>query len=191
MVRARSASGLAFASASGRKNPRSILSLCATRTLGPEVRGNIMASLSVVVHALAMFTVNDEDAAAIRAAFERGGEFAAAVELRRRFPLIEDNAQARTHARIIAGWQPVSVPLHPAKPPGTRSRRMTWHVIYEGQNGQVESRAARSRDLAIQMACELSQQSCAVHRAIGPDGATIERAELEALYDEGRFPALR
>jgi len=64
-----------------------------------------------------MFTVNDEDAAAIRAAFERGGEFAAAVELRRRFPLIEDNAQARTHARIIAGWQPLSVPLPPGKTP--------------------------------------------------------------------------
>src|SRR5271166_6273346 len=39
-----------------------------------------------------MFTVNDEDAAAIRAAFRQGGEFAAAVELRRRFPLIKDNA---------------------------------------------------------------------------------------------------
>jgi len=138
-----------------------------------------------------MFTVNDEDAAAIRAAFRQGGEFAAAVELRRRFPLIEDNAQARMHARIIAGWQPLSVPLHPAKPPGTRPRRMTWHVIYEGQNGQVKSRAARSRDLAIQMACELLQGSCAVRRAVGPDGATIERAELEALYDEGRFPGLR
>ena len=63
-----------------------------------------------------MLTVNDEDAAAIRATFERGGEFAAAVELRRRFPLIEDDAQARTHARIIAGWQPLSVPRHPANP---------------------------------------------------------------------------
>ncbi|HME27673.1 MAG TPA: hypothetical protein VKI44_41185 [Acetobacteraceae bacterium] len=135
-----------------------------------------------------MFTVNDEDAAAIRAAFERGGEFAAAVELRRRFPLIEDNAQARTHARIIAGWQPLSVPLHPAKPPRTRPRKMSWHVIYEGQNGQVESRVARSREMAIQMACELLQQSCAVRRAIGPDGATIERAELEALYGTGPIP---
>ena len=63
-----------------------------------------------------MFTVNDEDAAAIRAAFRQGGEFAAAVELRRRFPLIEDNAQARMHARIIAGWQPLSEPLHPENP---------------------------------------------------------------------------
>jgi len=68
---------------------------------------------------------------------------------------------------------------------------MSWHVIYEGQNGQVESRAARSRDLAIQMACELLQQSCAVRRAVGPEGATIERAELETLYDKGRFSGLR
>ena len=26
---------------------------------------------------------------------------------------------------------------------------------------------------------------------IGPNGAVIERGELEALYDEGRFPGLR
>jgi hypothetical protein len=33
-----------------------------------------------------MFSVTEAEAAAIRAAFERGGEFAAAVELRRLFP---------------------------------------------------------------------------------------------------------
>jgi hypothetical protein len=33
-----------------------------------------------------MFAVSEEEAAAIRAAFEQGGELAAAVELRRRFP---------------------------------------------------------------------------------------------------------
>jgi len=68
---------------------------------------------------------------------------------------------------------------------------MTWQVIYEGQSGQVEFRAARSRHLAIRMGCELSQQSGTVRQAIGPDGATTERAELEALHDEGRFPGLR
>jgi hypothetical protein len=57
-----------------------------------------------------MFVVSEEDAAAIRAAFEQGGEFSAAVELRRRFPLIEDNAQARVQARTIAGWQPLPEP---------------------------------------------------------------------------------
>jgi hypothetical protein len=40
-------------------------------------------------------------------AFEEGGEFSAAIELRRRFPGINNNDQAREHARIIAGWQPI------------------------------------------------------------------------------------
>jgi hypothetical protein len=35
-----------------------------------------------------MFVVSDEEAAAIRTTFDGGGEFAAAVELRRRFPRI-------------------------------------------------------------------------------------------------------
>jgi hypothetical protein len=58
-------------------------------------------------HALEMFAVTEEDTAAIRAAFDQAGELSAAVELRRRFPLITDNAQARACARTIAGWQPV------------------------------------------------------------------------------------
>jgi hypothetical protein len=33
-----------------------------------------------------MFVVTEADAAAIRAVYERSGEFSAAVELRRRFP---------------------------------------------------------------------------------------------------------
>jgi hypothetical protein len=45
--------------------------------------------------------------------------------------------------------------------------------------------------LVIHMACELLQQSYEVRRAIGPDGSVIERAELDARYDEGRFPGLR
>ena len=68
---------------------------------------------------------------------------------------------------------------------------MIWHVIYEDQKGRILSRAARSRDAAIHMACELMQQSRVVRRVIGPDGSMIERAELEAHYDEGHFPGLR
>jgi hypothetical protein len=53
-----------------------------------------------------MFAVTDEDAAAIRTAFEQEGELSAAIELRRRFPLITDNAPgARTcphHRRMEA-----------------------------------------------------------------------------------------
>jgi hypothetical protein len=39
--------------------------------------------------------VTEADAAAIRAAFDRGGELSAAVELRRLFPTITDAAEAR------------------------------------------------------------------------------------------------
>jgi hypothetical protein len=52
-----------------------------------------------------MFMLTEEDAAAIRSAFEVEGELSAAIELRRRFPGITDNAKARECARTIAGWQ--------------------------------------------------------------------------------------
>ena len=68
---------------------------------------------------------------------------------------------------------------------------MAWHVVYEDEDGRVHSRMARSRDAAIHMACELLQEAREVRRAIGPGGLTIERAELDAHYDEGRFPGLR
>lgn len=60
--------------------------------------------------------VTEDDAAAIRAAFQEGGEFSAAIELRRRFLGIADNAKARECARIIAGWMP------PPEPPSTVTR---------------------------------------------------------------------
>jgi hypothetical protein len=71
-----------------------------------------------------MFVVTEVEAAAIRAVFEQRGEFAAAVDLRRRFPGITDNAQARECARTIAGWKPL--PLRPVKrmPKPPRLRRV-------------------------------------------------------------------
>jgi hypothetical protein len=66
-------------------------------------------------HPGGMVVVTETDAAAIRAAFERGGEFSAAVELRRLFPGIGDNAEARQCARTIAGWKPLTVPLRPVR----------------------------------------------------------------------------
>ena len=53
-----------------------------------------------------MFCVDASAAAAIRRAFDEGGELSAAVELRRHFPGIVDNANARRCARAIAGWTP-------------------------------------------------------------------------------------
>jgi hypothetical protein len=66
-----------------------------------------------------MFVVTEADAAAIRAIFNQEGELSAAIELRRRFPGITDNAKAQAHARSIAGWTPLPHQPHPV----TRRRR--------------------------------------------------------------------
>ena len=50
-------------------------------------------------HPLYTYVVTEADAAVIREVYERDGELSAAVELRRRFPGITDNAIARNHAR--------------------------------------------------------------------------------------------
>jgi hypothetical protein len=60
-----------------------------------------------------MFVVSEADAAAIRAVFNQEGELSAAIELRRRFPGVTDNARARACARSIAGWTSLPVPLRP------------------------------------------------------------------------------
>jgi hypothetical protein len=51
----------------------------------------------------------------IRTAFDPGGELSAAVELRRLFPGLTDNAHARAppRARTIAGWKPPPVTPRP------------------------------------------------------------------------------
>jgi hypothetical protein len=64
-----------------------------------------------------MFVVTEADAAAIRTVYQQRGEFSAAIELRRRFPGITDNAQARECARTIAGWQPLRPVKRLPKPP--------------------------------------------------------------------------
>jgi hypothetical protein len=53
-----------------------------------------------------MFVVDEVAAAAVRDALERGGELSAVAELRRGFPLITDNADARRCVRAIASWNP-------------------------------------------------------------------------------------
>ena len=53
------------------------------------------------------FAVSEAEAAVIRAAYERDGELSAAIELRRLFPGIADNENARICARTIAGWTPL------------------------------------------------------------------------------------
>jgi hypothetical protein len=66
-----------------------------------------LAQLHAAAHVRCMFMVTEAEAAAIRQAYEEGGEFAAAIELRRHFPGIRDNANARLCARTIASWSPL------------------------------------------------------------------------------------
>ncbi|MEA2962204.1 MAG: hypothetical protein QOI46_2302 [Alphaproteobacteria bacterium] len=54
-----------------------------------------------------MFVVSEADAAAIRAVFAQEGELSAAIEVRRLFPGVTDNAQARACARTVVGWKPL------------------------------------------------------------------------------------
>jgi hypothetical protein len=68
---------------------------------------------------------------------------------------------------------------------------MMWHVVFAARGGLPQSRASRSRDAAIQSACELLSRAWDVWRVIEPNGAFIERAELDQHFDEGRFPGLR
>lgn len=70
-----------------------------------------------------MFMVTEADADAIRAAFFDEGELSAAIEVRRRFPGIADNAQARLCARTIAGWRPLPQPPATVTPLRPRKRR--------------------------------------------------------------------
>ena len=57
---------------------------------------------------LAMYVVTEADAAAIREIYERDGELSAAIELRRRFPGVTDNAKARER-------QPSFTPHYPRR----------------------------------------------------------------------------
>jgi len=64
-----------------------------------------------------MFAVDEATAAALRDALESGGELSAVAELRRHFPLITDNGDARRCVRAIASWKPL-----PANPIPRRHR---------------------------------------------------------------------
>ncbi len=70
-----------------------------------------------------MFIVSEEAAAAIRTAYEQEGELPAAVEVRRLFPGITDNAAARECARTIAGWKPLPAAACQITPLRLRRRR--------------------------------------------------------------------
>ncbi len=62
-----------------------------------------------------MFAITEAQAAAIRAVFEQRGELSAVAELRRLFPGVTDNRQARECVRMIAGWKPLRLPRPPRR----------------------------------------------------------------------------
>jgi hypothetical protein len=74
----------------------------------------VLPTASPSRHAAGMFAVTEAEAAAIREAWNTGGELSAAVELRRLFPGIDDMARARECAMMIVGWSPIA-PSPPAK----------------------------------------------------------------------------
>jgi len=76
-----------------------------------------------------MFAVDEATAEAIRHALDRGGELSAVVELRRHFPLITDNDQARLCVRTIAAWKPLPSPVPPRS---KRSKRRPTDVPDRG-----------------------------------------------------------
>ena len=62
-----------------------------------------------------MFSLSEAETASIHAAFDGGGEFAAAVEMRRLCPGITDLIQARRCARTVVSWRPVPVTPQPER----------------------------------------------------------------------------
>ena len=71
---------------------------------------NPLADPGLRLHAIPMFVVTEADAALIRDAFERSGELGAVAELRRLFPALQNDENARACARSIAGWKPMPAP---------------------------------------------------------------------------------
>ena len=65
-----------------------------------------------------MLNLTEDQAAMIQAAFDSGGELSAAIELRRLYPLVRDNARARQCVRIIVGWESLPAVRSPLRAPG-------------------------------------------------------------------------
>jgi hypothetical protein len=62
------------------------------------------------------------------------------MNLRRHFPGITDNAQARECARVIAGWKPL--PLHPLRRKRSSPRRLTVDRVLPARPHEEGTREA-------------------------------------------------
>ena len=119
-----------------------------------------------------MFLVTEADADAIRAIFHQEGELSAAIELRRRFPAITDNAKARTYVRTIAGWKPLpSTPCSVTRlrPRGAESGRIPF--------------AVRPRDPGDRTR-QINREATAL-RDPSPERAQMAKTQLPAVVSPG------
>jgi hypothetical protein len=97
-----------------------------------------------------MFTVDEPTAEAIRRAVEAGGELAGVVELRRHFPLITENANARRCVRVIAGWTPPDDPARNTgedEAPGRSAahRRDRSKILQDGRPPRIKAVPTKTR----------------------------------------------
>ena len=69
-----------------------------------------LAGYAPCCHRFRMFILTEADVAEIRDVFDQEGDLLAAIQMRRRFPGVTDNAKARACARTNSGWKPLPAP---------------------------------------------------------------------------------
>ena len=121
----------------------------------------------------------------IRTPFDQGGELSAAVELRRLFPGITDNAHARARARTIAGWKPLPV----TPPPGGGAWSLGRPLLADHSAASaariISARfafvsGARASRLTVMGLMASSSGSAAVHSAV-VGGVALGMAESAGI----------
>jgi hypothetical protein len=123
------------------------------------------------------------DVAAIRAVYQQRGEFSAAVELRRRFPGITDNVQARVSARTIASWKPLAAALP--------LRRVRLYLKKSCIPRRVDSRASQPRAVLAAWFVARETGGVVTHRfpkqkeATRPAGHSTAAAQISVAFGSG------
>jgi hypothetical protein len=118
-----------------------------------------------------MFAVTEAEAAAIRATFEQQGELSAAIELRRLFPGITDNVQARECGSLCRHARPGGCARGVAKSPE-----------------QAERPAQRSPGVTMSCCCCMHR---GLHRVPSPLQSLPRGGDVGRCGDRWRRPLLR
>ena len=66
---------------------------------------------------------------------------------------------------------------------------MMWHVVFAERGGLPQSRAARSRNSAIRVACELLSQSCDVRRVMNRTARSLNGRSWTSISTAAGFQA--